>query len=390
MSSNKRKFERFDLQLTAYLKDKSGSHKLKTGNISRYGLFLLTPEPKPLRQLVKVQIEFPGGGGALDVLAQVMWSDAQGGSDGQAGMGLKFFSIPEREKRRWEEFVDRVRAGQVEAPHEAPEAAAATGVYVIGEEELEELGDIDLNAAGEAIDDEEIIAFEESTAFKAIKNEEPAALDLSQEEAEYETAGGTMIMPAAVDNSDVERRLFPRKEAAFRVRLKDQNDLREVVSRDISQGGLFLRSSTAIPLGETLPVLLIHPWTSEELPVLVRAVRLEKTQDGRLAGVGVEFAEPDESLRDTLLTFIESGFVIEKTDRNEPIEGEVIKRIEGLEKRIAANPMDAIDPRLHFELALLYLFLSTWDKGAEHLEFAQGLGYAVPPEVAARFAPHQS
>ena len=59
MSSNKRKFERYDLQLTAYLKDKTGSHMLKTGNISRYGLYLNTPDPKPLRQLVKVQIEFP-------------------------------------------------------------------------------------------------------------------------------------------------------------------------------------------------------------------------------------------------------------------------------------------------------------------------------------------
>lgn len=388
MSSNKRKFERYDLHLTAYLKDKGGSHKLRTGNISRYGLFLLTPDPKPLRQLVKVQIEFPGGTDSLEVLAQVMWSDLKGEREGQPGMGLKFFSIPDREKRRWEEFVDRVRSGQVEAPQEAQEAS--TGVYVIGEEELEELGDIDLDAAGEAIDDEEIIAFEESTSFKAIKiDDEPAAVDLSLDEAEYESTGGTVVMPAVADNSDIERRMFPRKEAAFRVRLKDQHDLREVVSRDISQGGLFLRSTTPIPVGETLPILLIHPWTNEEMPVMVRTVRIEKTRDGRLAGVGVEFSETDESMRDTLLTFIESGFVIEKTDRNEPIEGEVIKRIEGLEGRIAANPMDAIDPRLHFELALLYLFLSTWDKGSEHLEFAQGLGYAVPPEVAARFAPHQ-
>ena len=118
---NNRKHERYNHRLSVQLKDRKGSHPLKTGNISRFGLFLITSDVKNLRELIKLEVQLPHSGRNLEILAQVMWVDKEGKSS-NPGMGVKFFSMPDDIKREWEQFVDMVRTGRVqETPPDLPE-----------------------------------------------------------------------------------------------------------------------------------------------------------------------------------------------------------------------------------------------------------------------------
>ena len=371
---NQRKFERYDLVLSVYLKDKSGAHQIKTGNVSRYGLFLETAEPKPMRQLVQLVIEFPDKRETIETLAQVMWSDATGESarsEGTPGMGIKFFSMTEKQRRSWESFVDLVRTGRVEqGEEEKPKSAKRPkdGVYVIGEEELEELED--LENLGKLVSIEDVIDFEK----------EPAPVrDLSKTEAEYERSGPKVKLPN--EDDEIERRVYPRKPASFLVKLRDVDTLRELFTRDISLGGMFIKTTITKIISDEVAVVIVHPWTSEEFSLQAKVKRIEKNAVGNPCGFGVGFVGMDDRLRDMLLTYIESGYVIRHTNDDTPIEAEVIRRIEQVEHKIKDNP---IDSKLHYEIGLLYFSLPDWEKSHEHIEIASKLGYNVPSEIISR------
>ncbi len=383
---NNRKFERYDLVLSVSVKDKSGVRPAKTGNISRFGLFLQTENPKPIRQLIQLVIEFPHAKESIDALAQVMWADLDGSSErsgGKPGMGVKFFSMPDRDKRRWETFVDDVRMGNI-VPGEAPvkEKPATTksavndksGVHVIGEEELDELEEIDIGEIEDELsDDGEIIDIEEE--------DEPlsgAVQDLSAALEEYEKEQDA---PESVSGGEVERREFPRKDVAFLVKLENVKAMRDLYSRDISLGGMFLVTEMEKKIGDIINVIIVHPWTENEFLLQASVERLEKDKDGAVDGLGVAFLNMDDPLRDSLLTFIESGYVISRPAEDVPIESAVIRRIEEVENAIKQNP---IDNSLHFEVGLLYMCLSDWEKSNEHLDIAAKLGYVVPEDILSR------
>lgn len=379
--SNKRKYERYNLQLAVYLKDKRGTNKIRTGNISKYGLFLVTPQPKPERQLIQLVIEFPHKAETINVLAQVMWVDETGTSErsgGLQGMGVKFFSMPDQERQNWEAFVDQVRTGRVrleEAPAPVPnlESGEDSSIYTIGDEELEELEDLDIDEVTESIE-EEILDIEEDEG-------EAYSDDLSAAEAEYESGKGAFDAALAASAEDRERRDFPRKPVAFLVKMRDVGSLRQLFTRDISLGGMFLKTQIEKPLNTAVEVMIVHPWTNEEFPLEAIVRRIERSETGSIAGLGVEFSGVDDDLRDSILMFIESGFAVFKREPDSPIESAVIARIEGVEARIKANPIDAA---LHFELGLLYLGLSDWERFNEHVGIAEKLGYEVPEEVSQR------
>lgn len=376
--SNKRKYERYDLAISVALKDKHGVHEMATGNISKYGLFLVTPDPRPLRQLIQLVIEFPEKADTIEVLAQVMWTDETGESErsgGLAGMGVKYFSMPDKDRRKWESFVDRIRSGDIDpAEYQKPKSAGESqSIHSIGEEELEELEDLDLAEVSNEIG-EEIISIDEEEITDGVRVE-----DLSEFEEQYDDEDIPEVVLKVIN--DKERREFPRKTAAFLVKVKSVETIRDLYTRDISLGGMFLKTNAPAEIGDEVSVSVIHPWTKQEFTLDATVKRIENNSAGNPSGYGVEFDSIDDSMRDSLLTYIESGFVIMKTDEDLPIESEVIKRIEGVEEKIKANP---IESSLHYEVGLLYLSLSDWEKADEHIEIASKLGYGVPSEVVSR------
>jgi len=374
---NNRRHERFDMSLSVSLKDKTGVHPLKTGNISKYGLFLESSDPKPPRQLIKLLIEFPHSSESIEVLAQVMWSDTTGKSDrsgGHPGMGVKFFSMPDNDRRRWENFVDMVRTGRIApeeqaSPVKEEEDSAKSSIYTIGQEELEELNDLELDDA--AVSDAlSVVKDEPEEDLGGLNNDELEPPPLNFEEPP----------------EDKERRVFPRKIVAFLVKMKSVDTMRELYTRDISLGGMFLKTTIVKKEGDPIEIIIVHPWTSEEYSLQAEVRRVELGPSGAMTGIGVRFIQMNENTRDSLLMFIESGYLVQKEHDDTPIESAVIRRIEAVESKIMENP---IDNSLHFQVGLLYLGLSDWEKSFEHLDIAHKLGYPVPEEVFERLQHHR-
>jgi len=384
---NQRKYERYNLALSAYLKDKSGVRPMKTGNISRYGLFLITNEPAPMRQLLKLIIEFPHNRETIEVLAQVMWSDVKGeGREGIPGMGVKFFSLPDAERQKWEHFVDTVRSGSQSAGADQAAKAAAkdgdgesTGVYTINEEQLEELEELE-ELSDLELEEGELVNIDEDVEEETFDGKPQPIQDLSEVMEEYEHKDPD-LQAEEPETDEVERRIYPRKPVAFLVRLKDVSRMREMFTRDISLGGMFLKTNDQKGQGDVVEVIIVHPWTLEEFPLRAEVRRVERNAAGNVAGLGVQFLEFDDDMRDSLLTYIESGYMILKSSPDTPIEAEVIRRIEAIETKIKANP---IASDLHYQVGLLYLCLSDWEKSGEHVDIARKLGYSVPEEVMGR------
>lgn len=376
--SNQRKYERFSLSLSVSLRDKSGVHKLETGNVSKYGLFLVTKDPKPQRQLIQLIIEFPDHNESIQALAQVMWRDEtgeSGRSGGLPGMGVKFFSLPDSDKQKWEKFVEMVRTGKFEQTLSDPPPAKKErlvedgGVVSIGEEELEELEDLDLDSISSEMD--EIILDIEEDDSEEVGN----VADLSEFEEEYESGESGDF---ATNENNSERRSFPRKPFTFMVKLKDRKSMRELLSKDISLGGMFIQTTETRQRGDQVNVMMVHPWTNQNFGLDSVVKRIEQSDKGAMKGIGVEFVNMNDDLRDSLLTYIESGYKIEKSDPDSPIEADIIRRIEDIEEKIKVNP---IDSSLHFEVGLLYLCLADETQASEHIGIAQKLGYNVPSEV---------
>ncbi len=394
---NNRKYERYDLTVNVHLKDRKGTHLLETGNISKYGLFLVLPDPRPKRQLIQLVIEFPEHADSIEVLAQVMWSDPVGDSnrgDGRPGMGVKFFSMPDEARGKWEAFVESIRTGKYVPPPSAKtkkakvEAEKDSSVYTIGEEELEELEGLD-TLDELSSEDEEIIDIEEEPI------EDVAVQDISSDFAEYEQSGSFSVEDLASDiadlepieieevnaNAEDERREYPRKPVSFMVRIRDVDTMRDLLTRDISLGGMFIKTMGSYSAGDKIKVVIVHPWTHVEFALDAEVRRIEQNSAGNAMGVGVKFMHFNDDRRDTMLTYIESGYVIVKTSEDVPIEAEIIRRIEEVETSIHSNPINA---ELHYEVGLLYLSLSDWENSNEHMTIASKLGHDVPPEIFER------
>lgn len=443
--SNKRRYERLNLALEVSIKEKGGLVPLQTGNISKYGLFLISDTPKAARQLVKLVITFPHTGHSFDVLAQVMWSDPTGESgrgEGFPGMGVKFFSIPEGSKKQWETFVELARAGKLdpeilkkaqEALPKKTKKKEEKGVHSIGEEELEELsleglesldeldeldlseiegleddgeidpemdaaiqdlsaaleeyesGDADVEFTLEPVDETtdepiaETVAQKEETPPASSKKPQKKAAPKLEPKPEAEPKSNAEPKPDESEESGKERREYPRKDVAFKVKVGDIDSMREFFTRDISLGGMYIHSKKEWKVGDKIGIFLVHPWTYIEYPLKASVKRLGIDASGVNEGIGIEFSGMNDDHRDELLTFIESGYYIKKEGKA-PLESVIIRRIEDVNEMIKDNPVDAA---LHFEAGLLHQYLSNWKKAEDHLKVADKLGYELPSDLKA-------
>ncbi len=387
-ANNKRKHERFGVRLTVDLKDRKGRHPLPTGNISRYGLFMATPDPKPQRQLIQMVIVFPHTKEEIEVMGQVMWSSKTGGQRGeeQPGMGIKFFSMPEEHRKKWEEFVEQLRSGKLnfedvsEPKPEIKEESAS--VVAIGEEELEELDDLDLGDLEEEMDEaaKSVIEFDDDEEVLEADPKSGGLIDISGEIDRYEEEQAVQSMEKNGKSED-ERRVFPRKLATFMIRMSNVEEMREFYTRDISLGGLFLKTDMQRKVSEEIRLVIVHPWTAQEFSLPSEVARIESDETGQQAGLGIRFVGMNDLLQDSLLIFIETGFVVERTSVDIPAESDVLRTLELIDLDIKDNP---IDDAAHFKAGMLALFVTDREKAREHLELAEKLGHQVPAGAKAR------
>lgn len=105
-----------------------------------------------------------------------------------------------------------------------------------------------------------------------------------------------------------ERRRFARLPVGIMIRIKSEKDAEAFVTnytRDLSLGGMFLKSLTPKPVGT--PVLIelpcVNPPGYTEIHGKVVYQNLT-TEDGLLAGMGIEFTQMADGAKSSLLKFI--------------------------------------------------------------------------------------
>lgn len=105
--------------------------------------------------------------------------------------------------------------------------------------------------------------------------------------------------PAAAD-----QRTAPRRLASFLVRLKDVSRLREVYTRDISDGGLFVSTPLVRPLGSEVSLVVVHPATDEEFELIGTVARI---QEGPPKGMGIRFSHFEGDEKESFKRFMDTG-----------------------------------------------------------------------------------
>lgn len=114
MPEERRRYRRHECELRALLRERVRTAALKTVNISRHGVFIITDSPKPERELVRLSFELPDGPlEVMGMVARAVPRDAAAGA--HPGMGIDFFALAKQAKDRWDAFVE----GAPDAPSAA-------------------------------------------------------------------------------------------------------------------------------------------------------------------------------------------------------------------------------------------------------------------------------
>lgn len=143
----------------------------------------------------------------------------------------------------------------------------------------------------------------------------------------------------------IERRAHPRYSVQLRVHVAELGEVQGSLTRDLSQGGLFLETSSHRRVGSLIPMALIDPDTATEVPVMGRVVRVVTEGDPpRIKGLAVQFAYTDPELDRRIRGLIE-GIAQEEGLQPNPAQqpSQSVARIHL--RRVGGFPPDAV-PRI--------------------------------------------
>jgi hypothetical protein len=87
---------------------------LESADVGLGGLFLVTAEDLPLRQLVRIELVLPSDGRPFAAMGWLVHRLPEAGHP--PGVGVQFYGLGKDEQRRWDAFVDRARAGGAAPP----------------------------------------------------------------------------------------------------------------------------------------------------------------------------------------------------------------------------------------------------------------------------------
>ena len=212
-------------------------------DVSMNGCYVATDKPQPLNQVIQVLLFPPGEDRGIKAMAHVrhVRTNLEADEVLPAGMGLEIFAIDTDEKMRWVDYISGVAQ-----------------------------------------------AFEESHGQQKA---------LTRAERDYGDAGQTA--PAASHGPSLRR--FVRHRVRMKVQVEDMQSMFQLVSRDVSAGGIYLETAEKISVGTQVEVSMAHPIGKEVMTLAGRVVRRDTY------GVGVAFSGIGEPKRKELLRFVLSG-----------------------------------------------------------------------------------
>ena len=102
-------------------------------------------------------------------------------------------------------------------------------------------------------------------------------------------------------------RQHPRHESCFMVRMPGHQEIRDLYTRDISAGGMFLRMPNVGDIGEQVELILLHPETDEEFELTGRVARIVTGPTIEDRGIGIAFDTLAPLKQAALAAFVERG-----------------------------------------------------------------------------------
>ncbi len=275
---DQRRYPRFEASIVCTLKLREGPLQLITSDVSRHGAFLRTDAPRPERELIQIHFETPVG--ALDAMCMVVraYPLSKPGPRGP-GMGVDFFAISKEAKDLWDSFVADVK---IRGHDRGQSGASPVSPSALGPSVLSPPAGIGGPATTRG-----------ARAAKPPRAEAPS----------LERAPARPDVPA---RAPVERQ-HVRQKACFVVRMADKSRLRDFLSTDVSQGGMFLRTPVLRARGDLVELVVVHPETQQEYPLAGTVVRVVDHADEKRRGLGIRFDPLTGERLSRLVEFIETG-----------------------------------------------------------------------------------
>lgn len=116
----------------------------------------------------------------------------------------------------------------------------------------------------------------------------------------------SLVFPSGTP--DAVRRKYPRYAAMLKVHIRDEDDLQQLYTQNISKGGLFVGTTLDLATGTELKIAVIHPKSGIAFP-LDAVVRWRALPPN--PGLGLEFTGLDDHRRDAFFEFVRSEIPIE-------------------------------------------------------------------------------
>jgi type IV pilus assembly protein PilZ len=104
-----------------------------------------------------------------------------------------------------------------------------------------------------------------------------------------------------------ERRQFGRFAAILQVKAENLGELVTMYTRDVSKGGMFLKTDLDLAVGDLLALQIVHPDTFEIFSMRGMVRRI--VQEGDSLGVGVQFVGMSETRREEFWRFVSDYLV---------------------------------------------------------------------------------
>ena len=116
------------------------------------------------------------------------------------------------------------------------------------------------------------------------------------------TATRRAIIPPLANTPDPVQRKHPRYPAEIKVKMSTVDELHTVYTRDISRGGMSIRTELEIEVSRAVKLRVVHPKTGETFPLegIVRRRILQPT----FRGLGLEIVGLDDARRAAFAAFI--------------------------------------------------------------------------------------
>jgi hypothetical protein len=110
-SAKDRRSPRVHVALDVFLQTVDGDIRFKTSDASYQGIFIVSPDPLPLRKLIRFRTRLTTSNDELQMLglvAHTVNAEEAAETGERAGMGIQLFSLGRATRQAWRDFVDEL------------------------------------------------------------------------------------------------------------------------------------------------------------------------------------------------------------------------------------------------------------------------------------------